>query len=331
MSPFKAFYNDWLDCSGMINETGEPHKVNLSTEFFTNLKFDSESVRQYRIDAAIRCAETLGEKPALCFSGGIDSQAMIQCFYEAGLKFDIIILTFNDGLNTQDSDHAKMYCESKGYPYIELPIDIVSYLTRENYQTSEYYKSVSPHFNTHYKMAEILFSKGYTGVCCGGLTPVYEGNYYGHNFDKKPFHFVKVQDKFKGRFQGSFLSFSPELCWAITLQCEIFEPGAELYESTKMRIWEIEQQMNAVRYQHKIDSYLKVGFDIIPQEQKYTGFEKVKTYFQELTGDGWTFERKFRHPLTHAFDTDKNSYKIELTPEQSQIVTSIHLNNLRAG
>lgn len=331
MSVFKAFYNDWLDCSGMINETGVHHKVNLSTEFFTNLKFDSESVRQYRIDAAIRCAETLGEKPALCFSGGIDSQAMIQCFYEAGLKFDIIILTFNDGLNTQDSDHAKMYCESKGYPYIELPIDIVSYLTRENFKAGEYYRSISPHFNTHYKMAELLFDRGYTGVCCGGLTPTNDGNYYGYNFTGMPFHFVKIQDKFKGAFQGSFLSFSPELSWAITLQCEILDTGIPIDNtSSKLKMWEVEQKLNAIRYQQKVNSYLKTGLDIIPQQQKYTGFEKVKTYFEKLTGDGWAFERKFRYPIT-VFDSDMHIYRIELSPEQSDIITFIHLNNLRAG
>ena len=332
LSHFKAFYNDWLDCSGMINETGEHHKVNLSTEFFANLKFDSESVRQYRIDAAIRCAETLGDRPALCLSGGVDSQAMVQCFYEAGLKFDIIILKFNDDLNTQDSEHAKLFCESKGYPYIELPLNVVFYLTRENFVTGSHYKSLSPQFNVHYKMAEMLYSMGYTGVCCGGLAPLYDGNFYGYNFDKIPFHFVKAQDKFKGAFQGSFLSFSPELAWAITLQSEIFDTGVALDGSSKkFNNWEVEQELNRIRYQQKVDSYIKVGFDIIPQVQKFTGFENVKTYFEKLTGDGWTFEKQFRYPLTTAFAKDKIAYRFELTPEQLDVITMIHFNNLRTS
>ena len=171
LSHFKAFYNDWLDCSGMINETGKDHTVNLSTDFFTSLKFDDESLRQYRIDAAIRCAETLGDRPALCLSGGIDSQAMVQCWREANLNFDVIILTFKNDLNPQDSNHAKLYCKENDIKYIEIELDVVSFLIRENMEIGEKYRLCSPQFATHYKLAEILFSKGYTGVCYGGATP----------------------------------------------------------------------------------------------------------------------------------------------------------------
>lgn len=330
MSHFKAFYNDWLDCSGMINEDGRDHVVNLSPEFFTSLKFDNESLRQYRIDAAIRCAETLGNKPALCLSGGVDSQSMVQCFYEANLKFDIFILVFNDELNRQDVEHAKLFCQKHNYPYYELPINIITYLNRDNFATSEHYKSLSPQFNTHYRMAEMLYSKGYTGVCCGGLAPYKKGDTYGCSFDKIPFHFVKAQDKFKGAFQGSFLSFSPELAWAICLQCEDFDIDVTLDgSSNKFRNWETEQQLNAVRYKIKLDSYRRCGFDILPQEQKYTGFEFVKKYFEEQTGDGWTFEKRFRYPLTAAFSKDKTAYKFSLTDEQLNSISLVHFNNLR--
>ena len=75
LSQFKFFYNDWLDFDGMLNNTGRDHIVNLDTDFFKSLKFDTETLKQYRIDAATLCAETLGSKPAICFSGGADSQA----------------------------------------------------------------------------------------------------------------------------------------------------------------------------------------------------------------------------------------------------------------
>lgn len=332
MSHFKAFYNDWLDCSGMINEDGRDHVVNLSPEFFTNLKFDSESLRQYRIDAAVRCAETLGSKPALCLSGGIDSQAMIQCFYEAGLKFDIFILSFNDGLNKQDVDHAKLFCDKFNYPYIELPFNIISYLNRDNFTTGEHYKSLSPQFNVHYRMAEILYAKGYTGVCCGGFVPHKQNIIYGYNFDKVVMHYVKAQDKFSGRFQGNFLSFSPELSWAVALQCEYLDVDVTLDgTSNAFRNWETEQKLNMIRYKHKIDSYVRAGFNVIPQEQKYTGFEFVKKYYENITGDGWTFEKRFRYPLTNAFSKDMSAYKFALSKEQFDTISAIHNNNLRPG
>ena len=37
MSQYKAFYNDWIDISGMADQTGKDHTVNLNKEFFDKL------------------------------------------------------------------------------------------------------------------------------------------------------------------------------------------------------------------------------------------------------------------------------------------------------
>lgn len=324
MSHFKAFYNDWLDCSGLVNGTGVDHIVNLEPEFFTKLKFDSESLKQYRIDAAIKCSETLGDNPALCFSGGIDSQAMVQAWHEANLKFTTVILVFNNGLNKQDSDHAKMFCEKNNYPYIELPIDIVAFLTRDNYTISEKYKTISPHFNTHYRMAEMLRDMGYTGVCCGGLVPYKDNNMYGYNFIKATFDFIRIQDILGIAFQGSFLSFYPELAWAITFFTKPLEINKNLNDT-----WDSQLHLNHMRYLEKVNSYKLAGFHIIQQETKFTGFELVKKYFEELSGDGWTFEKRFRIPIANKYDKDPHMYKFNLTSEQLNAIELVYLNVVR--
>lgn len=332
MSQFKAFYNDWLDCSGMINETGAHHIVNLDAEFFNHLKFDNDSLKQYRIDAAIKCSETLGMKPALCLSGGIDSQAMVQCWFEAKLDFDVVILTFKNDLNIQDSKHAKEYCQTNNIRYIEIELDIVSFLTRENMEVGERYKSCSPHFNTHYKLVEILRERGYTGVCCGGATPYNHLGQYGTNFDQNPYHFLKIQNELGIPMQGSFLSFYPQLAWAIAFLTDRFEENVIINDRpNSMRNWDHEQQMNHVRYLQKIKGYHRAGLNVIPQKTKYTGFELVKKYFEDLTGDGWTFERKFRYPLTQRFNKDRNLYKFLLSEEQESVIATIYSNTLRTG
>lgn len=328
LSQFKFFCNDWLNYDGMLHCTGVDHIVNLDTEFFESLKFDNESLRQYRIDAARLCAETLGDKPALCFSGGLDSQAMLQCWHEANLDFDTIIVTFNDRLNHHDSDHAKMYCERNGYKYKELNFDVIQFLNRDNHDYGIKYNSCSPHFNVHYKIVELLADMGYTGVCNGGDAPYNHNGVWGENFSKNPFHFLKIKDKFTIPFQGSFLSFYPQLSWAIALFTQ-FDSDVFKGVDTVIRDWEIEQKIRHHRYTKKIFAYNKVGFNVMPQETKYTGFELVKKYYENLTGDGWTFERKFRHPLVALLDNDKNVYKFNLTNEQLSVITSIQLNNLR--
>jgi hypothetical protein len=327
---FKAFYNDWLDCSGMIDETGKNHVLNLNADFFKNLKFDSDSLKQYRIDAATRCAETLGERPALCFSGGVDSQAMIQCWLEADLKFDVIIGIFNDGLNRQDSDHAKLFCEKYNIPYKTLNIDIVSFLNRNNMAVSDKYRSISPHFNTHYYIVELLAEQEYSGTCFGGIPPFKQHGTYGSTFTGAPMHFLKIQSDLPIPLQGSFLSFSPELTWAITLMCE--ELMLDSINADDLNVtWEDRQMLTQMKYNQKVDSFIRTGFHIIPQEAKYTGFELVKDYYAEKSGDGWTFERRFRHPIVAKYDKDNHPYKIALSDDLLSLLNSIHSDNFRAG
>lgn len=305
---FKAFYNDWLDCSGYINETGEDHRLNLSVDFFENLRFDSDSLKQYRIEAAARCAETLGERPALCLSGGIDSQAMVQCWKEAGLDFDVIICVFDNELNSQDADHAKMFCEKFNIAYKELTLNIIQFLTRENYLIAEKYKSYSPHFNTHYKMVELLADKGYTGVCFGGIYP-FGDSLYGISFSGSHIHFLKCQHVFPIPCQGSFLSFFPALSWATSLNTARYRHSCLTGESFK----ELKKEdISTLRYQNKVKCFQATGFKIIPQSQKYTGFELVKKFFEKKSGDGWEFEKKFRHPIETMYYKDRKRYAIKI-------------------
>ena len=104
MSQFKFFHDDWLDLSDLFSNKVGIHdcKVNLDNVFFESLKLDKESLKQYRIEAAELVYESIGKKVALCFSGGVDSQCMIQSFLEAGLDFDVYTLRFNNNLNIQD-------------------------------------------------------------------------------------------------------------------------------------------------------------------------------------------------------------------------------------
>lgn len=327
--PFKAFYNDWLDCSGMIAETGELSVVNLDAAFFNNLKFDEQSLKKYRIDAAIRCAETLGPNPALLLSGGIDSQAMVLCWQEAGLEFDVIIGVFKDGLNKHDVDDARMFCESSGIPYKELDINITKFLASENYFFSQKYKSYSPHFNTHYKMVELLSAQGYTGACFGGATVFKHNGNFGQNFMGMPFHFLKIQHLLPIPMQGSFLSFSPELCWVIGLQGREISYTLKGDEGRIIVDQNLLDRINDLRYKEKISSYLNSGLKITPQKQKFTGFELVKEYYAKKYDNGWTFENFFRYRIAEEFQTDHNVYdKFKFKEGVLSLIESIHSNNV---
>ena len=92
--------------------------------------------------------------------------------------------------------------------------------------------------------------------------------------------------------QGSFLSFYPELTWAIAL----LTPMTDINVSHKMSTWRETELSHNVRYANKILGYVRAGLDIY-ESKKYTGFEEVKLYYKNLTKDGLEFEKQFRIPL----------------------------------
>ena len=332
MSQYKTvpFYNNWLDMSGFIAEDGKGHKLNISQKMMTELgTFNDEKLKKWRIEAAQRCHASLGPFPALCFSGGIDSQAMLHCFAEADLEAHVVIFTFKDDLNKHDVDSAKAYCHTFDIPYREIEFDILSFLARDNLTVTQEYGGVSPQFNTHYRFVEILTHMGYTGVCFGGNAPDRVNGDYGSSFEKNAMHWLKCHDKFQIAVQGSFLSFSPELSLALAVSTP--EAGVTLTEDHAD--WDTYKEVRHAKYLQKVIGYKRIGFDIIQQDTKYTGFEKVKDLIEEQSGDGWAFERKFRDPLAKlpGLNTDMNKYQIALTTEQQLFLDSIYFKHFPPG
>ena len=85
-------------------------------------------------------------------------------------------------------------------------------------------------------------------------------------------HWVTCKDKFQIAVQGSFLSFSPELALALAVSTPAL--GAELPDQSTD--WEEYKKLRDLKYKQKIVGYKRIGFDIMQQPTKYTGFEKVK-------------------------------------------------------
>lgn len=324
MSQFKFFYDDWLDIDDLYDRPDPKLVVNLSVNFFKNLRFDSESLKSYRIEAAKECNKMLGTNPALCLSGGIDSQAMVSCWKEANLDFDTYTLVFEDDLNIQDVESARKFCANMGIKLHEIRIDIIKFLARENFDMGMKYKIPSPHFTTHYKMYELLHKKGYTGICAGGFAPAKQDGVWSKN-GYNVFNYI-LFSKLSNIKIINFLNFYPKLAWAICLLTP------RLYDTTIKHNntinWELE--LNKYRYEEKVQSYLAAGIHIEPQATKYTGFELVKNYYKEQTGDGWTFEKRFREPLARIINPF-DPLKYLLSEEQESVINSIYNNNISAG
>lgn len=316
--PFEPYKDNWLTFPDPTNNLLKriDYTVNLPLDFFNDLKFDKDSLLQYRIDAANNAAATLGDNPVLCLSGGIDSQAMIQCWQEAGLKFDVAVLVFNNELNSHDTEFAKLFCEKNNITFKEIHINVIEYLVREHYIQAEKYHCTSPHFSTHYKMFDMLREMGYTGICCGGQAFAKDETIWGPCLSAAQINYLEYSRINQFPIIGNFLGYDPNLCWSIA----ILTPSEFKWEvSAHDSLNDATQK----RYSAKAEGYIRHGFDIIPQEAKFTGFEKVKEYFAAQTDDGWTFEKRFRHPLERRFGMIQGGNLI-LSESQAEILARLY-------
>jgi len=315
---FNYFYDNWLDPTGAF-QTGTVLEdnnifldVSLPDDFFKNIVITKETLRQHRIDAAKEAYKALGEKPALCLSGGVDSQAMVQCFLEAGLSPDIYLLVFKNNLNIQDVVTAREYCKKFNVPLKEIEIDIKKFLQRENYNYGIKYESSSPHFNTHYKLFNFLREIGHTGVCAGGDVSYRTNNEWGNNLNRNNLNFIKYSQVEEFPVIGNFLSFYPLLKWSMSILTKPFQLSEKKYGSID---WSTADE-SRLRYHDKLNGYLRSGINFLAQPKKFTGFELVKIEYEYMTNDPLEFEKRFRKPLEDVYKPILAGIKYKLSEKQ---------------
>lgn len=330
-SPFKFFHNDWVDLAEIFDNSAPVNDeyeillpINLGVLFFENLKLDRKSIEEYKVEAAINCAGSLGSDIALALSGGIDSQATMLAFKDAGVDFTPYVLCFNNHLNIQDVEHAKKFCKYIGYPLQQVNLDVNKFLSRENYEIGMKYKSASPHFNVHYKLFDWLNSIGHTGVVCGGQIPIRNMTEWGINFRRNNFNFINYTQISGFKCQGSFLSFDPKLCWAMALNYKDVDLGSLKSNESDGESYE---KALKIGYAAKVNAYIRSGFNIIPQKRKYTGFELVKMYYGNRTKDGWSFEKQFRLPLANELKIYNNRVKFDLSEPVKNKINELYYGN----
>lgn len=284
----------------MINALDNWVCANLSGEDLTwvvNATEDMVDVAdQLSLEEACKLAisslpKTIGERPAICFSGGIDSQTVIDTFLIAGVTPNVVVFKFIDDFNEPDVSLAIKFCESRNIvPHI-IEFDVIRFLNNRLLEFATKYKISSPQFAVHLYLSGELQKLGYTSAIFGGnnLFRLQDGSWYIPEKEELDWCYYSEQINFP--ILGNFWLQD----WRLSLKATLFMEGF----TPKDKI---------VNYQAKVNGYRKMGYDIIPQDQKYNGFESVKKYYEEMTGDGWAFELQFRIPLKKASGVARNKY-----------------------
>jgi hypothetical protein len=198
----------------------------------------------------------------LMVSGGVDSQAMLWAWKQFGKDYIPTSVVYSNNYNEHDLVTLKEFAlrENISIEYIEF--DPISFYQNKFEDIANRFRCTSPQFATHLGFIENLNG---TKIFSGdrllyGRAIVHHNNLCvyraAQEWDIVPYFFIHT----------------PELAYS-------------LWYDKKSRL---SGQTREEMYIEKVNDWQDSGFPVIPQLEKYTGFEKIKEYYQQ----------NFRHVLT---------------------------------
>lgn len=224
----------------------------------------------------------LGENPIVSLSGGVDSQAACLLLKKAGIKFGIAIAEYDPKFNLMDTESAINFCKVNGFDFTIIKINILRFLSRELNSYVMKYECPSPQFCTHFHFFErIIQELNPTCIISGGNSPFLVDGKWVFNTSLSQNSWTTFSTKNDFPMIGNFL------CWSLDIAYPLMISTREISKVSNLEV---------DRYISKVEGMQRLEIPVIPQKTKFTGFEKLKKHFEEETGDGWTFEKRFRHP-----------------------------------
>ena len=214
-------------------------------------------------------------------SGGIDSQAMLWAWYKSNVPFKVVTFRYvddnGDVYNSHDIDYifefAKLLnveVEVKDFaPFPFFETEMVTYAKK--------YWCDSPQITLHMKLSEMI-TEG-TVIFSGSFEMTEKLNYtilglqrYAIKTSRPiiPFFFKYNQEI------GAALYSTPK-----QVEKYFYDEAVRLSDNGKIQI----------HYLLKVRLFHYHGFPIIPQPKKYSGFEKIKDYYDKIPKLVSTLER----------------------------------------
>ena len=260
------------------------------------------------LSAAIEAVNDIAENyPApyhLLVSGGIDSQAMLYAWKMSGHPFNAVSFRYNQDLNWHDIKTLPQFCEQENIDYQIIDFDYLGFLENEYDGIAKKYRCSSPQIAMHIKMAMLLPG-----------TRIFSGNFLSGNTAHLSCAILGTY-RFSMTEEGKntipyFFLYTPELAYSLTyFKCNNTLP-------------------DDLGYIHKVNEYQAMGFPVIAQDTKFTGFEKIKEYYDRHTyvledrnnilkyngkASHRPFDWLFRYPYERMFGDYSLSYILNSPP-----------------
>jgi len=223
----------------------------------------------------------LGNNVVVSLSGGIDSQTVCLSLKNNEIDFTAVTMVMQDDFNWPDVNSARKFCNKHGIRHIEIPVDPIPFLKSKLHDYADKYQCPSPQFNLHFYFYELVLDKiNPSCLILGGNQPIYSTTDWTYMYTVAQKSWINFKKENNINMIGEFQMYSLDFCLLFMLTYA---------------------QINENSYENKCQMYRHAGFDISPQYDKLTGFERLKSYFNKTVNGHGVFNRMFRVPLERKY------------------------------
>lgn len=189
-------------------------------------------------------------------TGGVDSQAVIQMWLKSGHKFNVVSVRFKNNFNEHDLKTLQEFSKQFDVDVRYIDFDIVDFLENRLEHYVLKYRCSSPQICAHMAFNELV-PEG---------TAIFSGNipYTSLDFTIELLPLYTYRDITRPAFIPFFLMEDKDIA------------GACMREGFKI----IKNYTGMDDYEKKCTLYNHIGLPVIPQQEKLSGFEKLKEYYQ---------------------------------------------------
>ena len=253
---FSFGLNGWI-------KYGWTRSLNFDYKLFENLYIDFTDTNityvNKPIDSALftvdKIIKNYPEPYNLFCSGGVDSQSMLYSWILSKKNFRVYFVRYlinGEPVNNYDLDTLILFCKKFNIDLNFLEFDIIDFLETRLNEIATKHDCSSPHICTHMRISELvpIGTAIFSGEPLGNGTPInyailglsrYSNSLKFNNSRKMvPFFFLET----------------PQIAYSFKVWNQVSKKSIK-----------------------KVTSYIEHNFDIIMPEKKFTGFEKIKEYY----------------------------------------------------